>query len=140
MIFDAQNLFSKDQKVTATATSTNTLDLGRGDYGPSESVSLVVCASGFTAGSMTIELQTADACADTGALTSPVTVASFPISAAALKEGGNIVAVRLPHNLKRYVCLAYTVPSGEGAVAPADGKITASLALDVQAEKPLPKA
>lgn len=140
MIFDAQNLFSKDQAVTATAASTNTLDLGRGDYGPSERVSLVVCASGFTAGSMTIELQTADACSSAGALTSPATVASFPVSAAALKAGGNIVAVRLPHNLKRYVCLTYTAPSGEGAVAPAGGTITAGLALDVQAETPLPKA
>lgn len=140
MIFDAQNLFSKDQAVTATAASTNTLDLGRGDYGPSERASLVVCASGFTAGSMTIELQTADACSSAGALTSPATVASFPVSAAALKAGGNIVAVRLPHNLKRYVCLTYTAPSGEGAVAPAGGTITAGLALDVQAETPLPKA
>ena len=140
MIFDAQNLFSKDQAVTATAASTNTLDLGRGDYGPSERVSLVVCASGFTAGSMTIELQTADACSSAGALTLPATVASFPVSAAALKAGGNIVAVRLPHNLKRYVCLTYTAPSGEGAVAPAGGTITAGLALDVQAEAPLPKA
>lgn len=140
MIFDAQNLFSKAQAVTATAVSTNTLDLGRGDYGPSESVSLVVCASGYTAGSLTVELQTADACSDTGALTSPVTVASFPVSAAALKEGGTIVAARLPHHLKRYVALAYTAPSGEGAVAPAGGSITAGLALDVQAEAPLPKA
>lgn len=140
MIFDAQNLFSKAQKVTATATSDNTLDLGRGDYGPSESVSLVVCASDYTAGSLTVELQTADACADTGALTSPVTVASFPVSADALKAGGVIVAARLPHHLKRFVCLAYTVGSGEGAVAPAGGAITAGLALDVQAEAPLPKA
>lgn len=137
MIFDAQNLFSKAQKVTATAMSDNTLDLGRGDYGPSESVSLVVCASDFTGGSLTVELQTADACSDTGALTEPVTVASFPVSADALKKGGTIVAVRLPHNLKRYVCLAYT--AGEGG-APAGGAITAGLALDVQAEAPLPKA
>lgn len=136
MIFDAQNLFSKAQKVTATATSDNTLDLGRGDYGPSESVSLVVCASGYTAGSLTVELQTADACANTGELTSPVTVASFPVSADALKAGGVIVAARLPHHLKRFVRLAYT----EGAVAPAGGAITAGLALDVQAEAPLPKA
>ena len=140
MIFDAQNLFSKDQAVTATAASTNTLDLGRGDYGPSESVSLVVCASGFTAGSLTIELQTAVACSSAGALTSPVTVASFPVSAAALKAGGNIVAVRLPHGLKRYVCLNYAAATGEGAAAPAGGTITAGLALDVQAEAPLPKA
>ena len=140
MIFDAQNLFSRAQAVTATAVSENTLDLGHGDYGPSESVSLVVCASGYTAGSLTVELQTADAVSSTGALTSPVTVASFPVSAAALKAGGNIVAARLPHNLKRYVALAYTAPSGEGAVVPAGGSITAGLALDVQAEAPLPKA
>ena len=137
MIFDAQNIFSKDQKVAGGETSENTLDLGPGDHGPSESISLVVCATDYTGGSLTVELQTADACSEAGELTEPVTVASFPVGADALKEGGVIVAARLPHHLKRYVCLSYA--AGEGG-APAGGSITAGLALDVQADAPLPKA
>ncbi len=140
MLFDAENLFSRDQAVTATAKSANTLDLGSGDHGPSERLSLVVCAVGFTAGSLTVEVHTADACSDAGVLTSPVTVASYPVSADALPAGGNVVVSRLPHGLKRYVCLNYAAATGEGTVAPAGGTITAGLVLDVPAEKTMPKA
>lgn len=133
MLFDAQNLFSKNQKVTATAVSANTLDLGPGDYGPSESISLVVIANGYTAGEGAVELQTSDVCSTEGALTSPVVVASWPVAAAALKAGGKVVAARLPHGLKRYVRLNYNM-----STAGAGGSITAGLALDVQAEAPLP--
>ena len=126
MILDAQNMFSKDQAVTATATSTNFLDLGPGDHGPSESVSLVVQANGFTAGALAIELKTSDALSS-GALSSPVTVATFPITATQLAAGGLIVAARLPHALKRYVALNYNV-----GTTCADGTFTAGLTLDVQ--------
>lgn len=134
MIFDAQNTFSKDQAVTATALSTNTLDLGPGDHGPSERISLVVCATGYTAGAGTVELQTADVSAADGALTSPVVIASFPFPAAALKAGGQIVSARLPHGLKRYVRLNYNM-----STAGAGGTMTAALVLDVQQAEPLPK-
>lgn len=137
MIFDAENLFSKDQAVTATAVSTNSIDLGPGDHGPSEGISLVVCASDYTDGSLTVELQTADECEKSGTLTSPVTVANFPVSADVLKKGGNIVSSRLPHGLKRYVCLAYTVAGGS---APAGGTITAGLVLDVQQAETITKS
>ena len=135
MIFDAQNTFSKDQAVTATALSTNTLDLGRGDHGPSERISLVVCANGYTAGAGSVELQTADVAASDGALTSPTVIASFPVTADVLKAGGRIVAARLPHGLKRYVRLNYNM-STNGA----GGTLTAALVLDVQQAETLPQA
>lgn len=135
MLFDAQNLFSKAQKVTSTAVSTNTLDLGPGDFGPSETISLVVIADGFTAGEGAVELQTADACSTDGALTSPVVIASYPVAAKDLKAGGQVVATRLPHGLKRYARLNYNMTT-----AGAGGSITSGLVLDVQQEKPLPKA
>ncbi len=134
MFFDAQNTFSMDQAVTSTALSTNTLDLGPGDHGPSERISLVVCATGFTAGAGTVELQTADVAAADGALTSPVVIASFPVPAATLKAGGTIVAARLPHGLKRHVRLNYNM-STNGA----GGKLTAALVLDVQQAETLPR-
>lgn len=134
MILDAQNTFSKEQAVTATAASANTLDLGRGDHGPSERISLVVYAKGYTAGAATVELQTSDIANAAGVLTTPVTIASFPVSEDALKAGGMIVAARLPHGLKRYVRLNYKMsPAG------ADGTLTAGLVLDVQQAETLPK-
>lgn len=135
MIFDAENLFSKDQAVTTTALSTNTIDLGPGDHGPSEAVSLVVCATGFTAGVLAVELQTADVSAADGALTSPVTIATYPIAAAKLATGGVVASSRLPHGLKRYVRVNYNV-----STAAVGGTVTTGLVLDAQGEAPLPKA
>lgn len=127
MLFDAENLFSKDQAVTSTEVSTNTLDLGPGDHGPSENISLVVTARDFSAGAGAVELQTADACATDGTLTSPVTIATYPVSADALLKGGMVVAARLPHGLKRYARLNYAMTTNG-----ADGAVTAGLALDAQ--------
>ena len=126
MILDAENTFSKEQAVTATAASTTILDLGPGDHGPSERISLVVQADGFTAGALSVELKTSDALSS-GALSSPVTVATFPITATQLAAGGLVVAARLPHALKRYVALNYNV-----GTTCAGGTFTAGLALDVQ--------
>ena len=84
-------------------------------------------ADGFTAGAGAVELQTADACAADGTLSSPVTVATYPMSTDALLMGGLVVSARLPHGLKRYVRLNYDMTtSGAG------GTFTAGLALDVQ--------
>ena len=127
MIFDKQNLFSDKQAVTATAPAADTVDLGLGDAGPSEGISLFVGVDGATgAGTLAVELQTADACAANGALTSPVTVATYPVTNDALKGGGKIVAARLPHGMKRYAGLNYVVT---GTVTGA--KITAGLVFDV---------
>ncbi len=126
MILDKQNLFSDKQAVTATALATDTVDLGLGDAGPSESISLFVGVDGATgAGTLAVELQTADACAANGTLTSPVVIATYPVGNDALKSGGKIVAARLPHGMKRYAGVNYVVT---GTVTGA--KLTAGLVLD----------
>ncbi|MDR2800873.1 MAG: hypothetical protein LBB52_06365 [Desulfovibrio sp.] len=136
MILDAQNLFSKAQAVTATALSTNIVDLGEGDAGPSERLSLFVSAgppftvTGVNDATITVELQTADAATATD-LTTPVTVASYPVSEDALKAGGKLLAARLPHGMKRYARLNYVVTLGSSTTI-ADGKITSGLVWDAQ--------
>lgn len=134
MILDKQNLFSYEQAVTSTATSTDVVDLGAGDHGPSERASLVVTAKNYSAGpsaGITVEFQTSDELTS-GALTSAVTVAKYPVTSAALVGGGQIVAARLPHGMKRYAGLNYSCPSGSGVTPPAGGTITGGLVLDVQ--------
>lgn len=131
MILDYENMFSKDQAVTATANSTNTIDLGPGDAGPSERISLFITADpAFTgAGTIAVGLQTAD----NDTMASAVTIATYAVGNDALTAGGKLVAARLPHGCKRYLRLAYTVT---GTVAA--GKVTAGLVWDVQAEAPIP--
>ena len=130
MILDYENMFSKEQAVTATASSTNTIDLGPGDAGPSGRVSLFVSADpAFSgAGSLSVDLQTS-AAPDSGF----VSIASFALTNAALTAGGKLIAARLPHGCKRYLRLNYAVTGALTA-----GKITAGLAWDVQAEEALP--
>jgi hypothetical protein len=76
MILDYETMFSKDQAVTATASSTSAVDLGPGDAGPSERLSLFVTAepaftvTGVNAATITVELRTAAALSG-GALDSP---------------------------------------------------------------------
>ncbi len=120
MIFDKENLFSDKQAVSATAVSTNVVDLGPGDAGAGERPYLTVNATGFTAGTLTVELQSADV----AAMTNAKTVATFPVDAATLKKGGQIVAAKLPKGMLRYARLNY-VP------ATASGTITAGLVFDV---------
>lgn len=127
MYFDKQNMFSDKQAVTATAAAADTVDLGPGDIGPSGEASLYVGASGYTgAGTLVVELQTADAVDAAGVLTSPVTVATYSVTNAALLAGGKIAASRLPHGMKRYAGLKYTVT---GTLA--GGTLTAGIVLDV---------
>ena len=131
MILDYKNMFSKDQAVTATAVSTNIIDLGPGDAGPSERISLFVTADPEFDGTGTLSV--ALQAADDSAMTSPVTVASFAVTNDALTAGGKLVASRLPHGCKRYLQLKYTVT---GTIT--DGKLTAGLVWDVQAEEMIP--
>lgn len=129
MYLDKQNLFSQNQAVTAAAAADNTVDLGPGDTGPSENISLFANAgTAFTgAGTLVVEVQTADE-VNAGALVTPVTVATYPVANATLKAGGKLVAARLPHGMKRYAGLNYAVTGTLNA-----GTITAGLVWDVQA-------
>ncbi|MDR1242319.1 MAG: hypothetical protein LBM00_06020 [Deltaproteobacteria bacterium] len=129
MILDHENMFSRGQAFTATAGSTNSVDLGPGDAGPAERLSLFVNVdTAFTgAGTIAVEAHTAEAAAADGTLTSPETLAIFPLANAALTAGGKVLAARLPHGCKRYLRLKYTV---SGTLA--GGSLTAGLAWDVE--------
>lgn len=132
MILDKENMFSENQAVTATAVSTDIVDLGPGDTGPSEGVSLFVTAgTAFTgAGTISVMVETSDELNGAGtALSGAVTVATYPVSNDALLAGGKLVGARLPHGMKRYARLNYAVT---GTVAA--GTLTAGLVWDVQAE------
>jgi hypothetical protein len=134
MILDNETMFSKAQgPITATVASTGIIDLGGGgDTGPSERLSLfVTCNPPFTGtGTLTIELQTADAVSG-GALSSPVTKAAYAVGNAALSAGGKLLSARLPHGMKRYARLNYVLSTSATLAA---GKLTAGLALDVYAD------
>lgn len=130
MILDYENMFSDGQAITASAAATNIIDLGPGDSGPAEGVSLFVSASTpFTGGgSLFITLLTADSLDAAGALASPIELVDYNIRNELLVAGGKLVGARLPHGMKRYAGLKYEI---SGTLA--DGVITAGLALDVQA-------
>lgn len=132
MILDKENLFSSGEAVTATALSADMVDLGQGDAGPSEQLSLFVNAGkAFTGtGTVVVELTTADKLNTAGtALDSPVIAATYPVGNEMLLAGGKLVAARLPHGMKRYARLHYKV---SGTLA--DGTITAGLVLDPQSQ------
>ena len=120
MIFDKQNMFSLKQAVAATAVSTDVVDLGPGDTGASDRPYLSVTAIGFAAGSIVVEMQTSDA----AAFSAVKTVATYPVAAADLKKGGQVVSAKLPKGMQRYARLNYTVTG-------ASGTITAGLVFDV---------
>ena len=130
MYLDKENMFSDAQEVTATAAATHVIDLGQGDIGPSERISLFVNAEPpFTGGgTLVVALQTAEEVTPAGDLDTPVVVAQFPVTNDALLEGGKLVSARLPHGMQRYAGLAYTVTGGV-----ADGKLISGLVLDSQA-------
>lgn len=120
MILDKENLFSEKQAVSATAVSANVVDLGVGDAGAGERPYLSVNASGFTAGTVTVELQTSAAADMSGSKVA----ATFPVTEADLKKGGEVVKAKLPKGMLRYARLNY-------AVTGASGTITAGLVFDV---------
>lgn len=130
MIMDKELLFSEDQAVTATAASTNVLDLGSADAGNSEHVELFVnVGTAFNnLTSLGIKLQTAT----DAAFTSPVdTVINATILLAALTANTSVIQAKVPYGMYRYARLYYTVTG----TAPTTGTITARLVSDMQTNK-----
>ncbi len=124
MILDADLVFSSKQAVTATAASTNKVDLGAaGDaIGQELTIHAVVDTAFATLTSLTVSLETS---ADDSTWT---TVLSGPaIARASLTKGASIFCVRVPQGLSRYVRLKYTV-GGSNATA---GKVTAFASKDL---------
>lgn len=135
MLFDIQNVFSSSQAITATADSTNILDLGAvRNIGVGEELYLVLLVTvAFTdAGSdstVTPSLQTDT----TAAFGSPVTVRTFDVLAALTAINTKRMYKLEPFTeagiFKRFIKLVYTVANGNLTT----GSITAFLTKDIQA-------
>jgi len=132
MILDKTLLLSDEQAVTATAVSTNTIDLSAAlrDIGAGEQIyAVVVVDVDFTAAgaaTMVIGLITDN----DEALGSPTTILSTPaIDKAALTAGRVPIVIPVPPNIaEQYLGLNYTVATGPMTA----GKVTAFIAKDVQ--------
>lgn len=125
MILDKALQLSHEQAVTASAASTDYVDLKTAGaaYVPVFVVA-TVDASFATLTSLTITIQTAT----DSAFTSPETlISSGAIPVASLTAGAEVFKERLPIKTKRYVRAYYTV-TGSNATA---GKITLNMAKDV---------
>ena len=137
MILSAQQLFSDDQAITASADSTNVIDLGvaatpygaaaalNDDVGKGAKVPLLVQVTEdfATLTSLTINLST-------GATTAlGTTIASQVIAVADLLAGKQFNVDFLPNGIvERYLGVEYVV-TGTNATA---GKITAGITMGVQ--------
>ncbi|MGJ5032272.1 Bbp16 family capsid cement protein [Bradyrhizobium sp. HKCCYLS2038] len=134
MIFDLQTLLSNAQAITASAASTNIIDLGPiapggivRDIGKGREVPLriqvVEAFNNLT--SLTIDIQTDD---NTG-FSSPATVISRTIPLAQLTAGYvDVIEEFTRKTNERYVRLNYTVTG----TAPTTGKITAGVTMGNQ--------
>ena len=133
MILDSQNMFSDAQAITATAASTNSIDLGATgtvigasaalvrDIGKGKPLPLLVqvveAFNNLT--SLQVEIQVDD----NSSFSSPRTVDTQTIALAGLTLGAKFDGMRFvpPGTNERYVRLNYTVVG----TAPTAGKITA---------------
>lgn len=116
MILDKELMMSEAQVVTATAASTNVIDLGARlglDPGLSDDLWLQIRVDAAAAASgsatVTFALQTDDD-KDFGSATTLWT--STAIGKATLVAGYNVVRMRLPLGVERYVRAYYTVATG----------------------------
>lgn len=138
MILDYLNLFSQAQAVTASAASTDIIDLGPlsggndvRDIGPGYPVEFmahvattVAAAGGAT---VTISLQTSKT-SDFASATTLMQTAAIPV--ATLKAGYKYVGV-VPHGVQRYLRVNYAVANGPLTA----GAFTAGLLLDADAQR-----
>lgn len=126
MILDEQSLFSENQKITSTCSSTNILDLGKREvsFGTPVDLFIQVTEDFDKLTSLTIKVQTAT----DEAFTSAVTLAEQTVLLADLKAGYTSAIKFLPKGNLGYVALNYTVTG----TAPSQGAITAGLADGVQ--------
>lgn len=109
MIYDALNLFAKKQTLAAATDGEFIVDLGQGDAGHSEGMSLAV-ETPPSGGTMQVKLLSSDEVnAAKTALVTPVTVATYDVQADKITAGGCIFASRLPHGMKRYAAVSFTV-------------------------------
>jgi len=120
MILDKTNEFSDGQAVTATAISTNVIDLNPSganddlDIGAGEPVWLVVQAdeTATAAGAATVTV-TLESSAAAGLTSSKVHFSTAALALANLTAGAELARVRLPGgDYLRYLGVRYTVATG----------------------------
>ena len=124
MLFDAQNLFSNVQKITATAVSTNVVVVSK-NIGDGEPVYLSVTPVEPFAGltSLDIQLQTSDQ--EATGFTTIQSTGAIPL--ADLKGDKLVNLGSIPPRSKKYLRLNYVVAGTATA-----GKVTAGLVLGTQ--------
>lgn len=121
-MIDSQLQFSEQQAITATAASTNIIDLGKNRevaFGTPVPLMAIVNEDFDNLTSLKIAVETAE----TSDMSGAVELASATVLAADLKKGKYIPLAFMPAGNKGYVQLKYTVNGS----APTTGKITASL-------------
>ena len=132
MIIDGELVLSEDQVVTASAGSTKVYDMQKaGDAVGKELYLHVRCTADCTTGGSTtvaVALRTS-ATLSGDALESPITVVTTAATAAASIDAGmDVLVVKLPPGLKRYIDVGYVVVGDNLAT----GKFTAFLNHDLQ--------
>ena len=141
MILSAQQLFSDDQAITATAISTNVIDLGvagtpfgavaalNQDVGKGAKIPILVqITEDFTHGTSADLTITVEASAASG-LTSPVVLAEETIAFADLVTGKTMFNQVVPDGADlRYLGVRYTSSSGSFT----GGKVTAGITMGNQ--------
>lgn len=135
MIFDYQNLLSNDQAITASAASTNAIDLGaEGADTPTPNMNagfaghiMAIVTKAFTnLTSLTVALQ----CDSDEEFGSATTLDSVTVALADL-VAGKTLKFRIDEGCERYVRLYYTVTGS----APDAGTILAGFTLDDQVNR-----
>jgi hypothetical protein len=135
MFLDRQNRVSNAQAVTATAVSTDTIDLGIArDIGVKESLKWVVTVDESFATATSVEIQAVSS-ANADLSSHNVLMSTGAIVIAQLTAGRHPIVIDMPRSLattlpvgQRYIGLRYVV-AGSNATA---GKFTAALVLDAQ--------
>jgi len=142
MFLDKQNMLSEAQAVTASAVSTNTIDLGVArDIAPGEDLSIFVAVdvAALAAGAATVEFQVISSAA--AALTSPTVLSSTgPIGKAELTLNRKLIELKVPRAVllaqpvgQRYLGIQYVVATGPLTA----GSFTAGIVVDFQDQKQL---
>ncbi|MBR4592302.1 MAG: hypothetical protein IKO35_03755 [Elusimicrobiaceae bacterium] len=121
MLLDQNGVLSEKQAITATAASTNVVDLGAaGNFAPGGMYVLARVDVDFaTLTSLKIALETAA----NSNFSDATELASGSFLAAALTAGKQLLAVAIPVGVKRYLRAKYTV-TGSNATA---GKVSCFL-------------
>lgn len=121
MLWDAETKFSTHQAVTATAVSTNVVKVPAGDIGKGRPLVLQIHGAPYSgAGALSVEVQTADNEAMTGART----IDTLHFANERLIKGGSLSVSTIPTGAEEFLRLNYVV---SGALN--GGNISAGLVL-----------